>query len=47
VASDGAQALRLIAEADKKALPYDLTLMDWKMPAWMGWRPCANCRAST
>jgi len=36
VASDGAQALRLIAEADKKALPYDLTLMDWKMPGMDG-----------
>jgi signal transduction histidine kinase/DNA-binding response OmpR family regulator/HPt (histidine-containing phosphotransfer) domain-containing protein len=36
VAWDGQQALRMIAESDKKALPYDLVLMDWKMPAMDG-----------
>ena len=36
VAQDGNQALRLIAEADTKALPYDLALMDWKMPGMDG-----------
>ena len=36
VAWDGTQALRLVAEADKKALPYDLVLMDWKMPVMDG-----------
>jgi two-component system sensor histidine kinase/response regulator len=36
VAHDGAQALRLILDADKKALPYDLVLMDWKMPVMDG-----------
>ena len=36
VAKDGAQALRLIAIADKKELPYDLVLMDWKMPVMDG-----------
>ena len=36
VAWDGAQALRMIAESDQKALPYDLVLMDWKMPVMDG-----------
>jgi signal transduction histidine kinase/DNA-binding response OmpR family regulator/HPt (histidine-containing phosphotransfer) domain-containing protein len=29
---DGQQALQMIAAAEKKTLPYDLVLMDWKMP---------------
>lgn len=33
---DGQQALQMIAEAEKKALPYDLVLMDWKMPVMDG-----------
>ena len=36
VAWDGKQALELVAQADKKALPYDLVLMDWKMPVMDG-----------
>ncbi|HOE40161.1 MAG TPA: response regulator [Rhodoferax sp.] len=36
VAQDGAQALHLIAAADKKAQPYELVLMDWKMPVMDG-----------
>ncbi|MDR1995467.1 response regulator [Azonexus sp.] len=36
VASDGEQALRMIREAEKKTLPYDLVLMDWKMPVMDG-----------
>jgi CheY-like chemotaxis protein len=36
VAWDGAQALALLAQADKKALPYELVLMDWKMPVMDG-----------
>jgi PAS domain S-box-containing protein len=36
VAWDGAQALSMIAQSDKKALPYDLVLMDWKMPVMDG-----------
>jgi PAS domain S-box-containing protein len=36
VAWDGNQALSMIAEADKKTLPYDLVLMDWKMPVMDG-----------
>ncbi|MFA7292203.1 MAG: PAS domain S-box protein, partial [Rhodocyclaceae bacterium] len=36
VAEDGKQALNLLAEAEKKELPYDLVLMDWKMPVMDG-----------
>ena len=36
VAWDGRQALQLVAEADQKSLPYDLVLMDWKMPVMDG-----------
>ncbi len=36
IAEDGAKALRLIATADQKARPYDLVLMDWKMPVMDG-----------
>ncbi len=36
VAWDGAQALKLLAQAEKKSLPYDLVLMDWKMPVMDG-----------
>jgi two-component system sensor histidine kinase/response regulator len=36
VAWDGKQALQMIAEAEKKELPYDLVLMDWKMPGMDG-----------
>ena len=36
VAWDGQQALQMIAASDKKALPYDLVLMDWKMPVMDG-----------
>ncbi len=33
---DGAEGLRMVAEADRKNLPYDLVLMDWKMPVMDG-----------
>jgi two-component system sensor histidine kinase/response regulator len=36
VAQDGFDALRMVAAADKKVLPYDLVLMDWKMPVMDG-----------
>jgi signal transduction histidine kinase/DNA-binding response OmpR family regulator len=36
VAWDGSQALRMIAAAARKTLPYDLVLMDWKMPVMDG-----------
>jgi PAS domain S-box-containing protein len=35
-APDGQQALHLIVESEKKELPYDLVLMDWKMPVMDG-----------
>lgn len=34
--SDGPAALALIANADRKGLPYELVLMDWKMPGMDG-----------
>ena len=36
VARDGAEGLRLIEQSDKKQQPYDLVLMDWKMPVMDG-----------
>ncbi|GAB1596080.1 PAS domain S-box protein [Lysobacter claricitrinus] len=32
LAWDGGEALRLVADADRRTLPYDLVLMDWRMP---------------
>ena len=36
VARDGRQALDMVAGAEKQGLPYDLLLMDWKMPVMDG-----------
>jgi PAS domain S-box-containing protein len=36
VADSGRVALRLLVEAEDKALPYDLVLMDWRMPGMDG-----------
>jgi len=36
VAWDGQQALGMVAQADQQDLPYDLVLMDWKMPVMDG-----------
>jgi len=36
VAWDGQQALNLLSEAEKRGLPYNLVLMDWKMPVMDG-----------
>jgi len=35
-AANGAYALSMVRDADAKALPYDLVLMDWKMPEMDG-----------
>jgi two-component system, sensor histidine kinase and response regulator len=36
VAWDGQQALQMVLAANRKELPYDLVLMDWKMPVMDG-----------
>jgi PAS domain S-box-containing protein len=36
VAWDGKQALEMVVAAERKGLPYDLLLMDWKMPTMDG-----------
>ncbi|NRR29366.1 response regulator [Oxalobacteraceae bacterium] len=36
VADNGQSALRIMVEAERKALPYDLVLMDWRMPVMDG-----------
>eukprot|EP01034_Spumella_vulgaris_P036253 gene36254-44722_t len=36
VADNGESALRMLVEAEGKALPYDLVLMDWRMPVMDG-----------
>ncbi|WP_394558315.1 response regulator [Aquipseudomonas alcaligenes] len=36
VAESGGMALRMLADAEARALPYDLVLMDWRMPGMDG-----------
>ena len=36
VASDSQQAIKLLEDADKKTVPYDIVFMDWKMPVMNG-----------
>lgn len=36
VAWSGAQALEMVADSEQRAQPYDLVLMDWKMPGMDG-----------
>jgi CheY-like chemotaxis protein len=46
-ARDGTEALRMVAEADGKGLPYDLALMDWKMPVLDGVETVRQMRTGT
>ncbi|HKO94584.1 MAG TPA: ATP-binding protein, partial [Polyangiaceae bacterium] len=36
VAASGQEALSLVAQSERSALPYDLVMMDWKMPVMDG-----------
>jgi CheY-like chemotaxis protein len=47
VARDGAEGLRLIEQADKRQQPYDLVLMDWKMPVTDGVEVVRQMRIET
>jgi PAS domain S-box-containing protein len=46
VADSGPAALRLLVEAEQKALPYDLVLMDWRMPSMDGVETVRQMRSS-
>jgi PAS domain S-box-containing protein len=46
VAIDGAQALVILLQADTKHQPYDLVLMDWKMPVMDGIETTRRLQAS-
>ena len=47
MAQDGKQALDMVAAAEKKGLPYDLLLLDWKMPVMDGVETAYRLQAST
>jgi len=36
VAADGREAIDMVADSERRALPYELVLMDWKMPGLNG-----------
>ncbi|SDG70546.1 MULTISPECIES: response regulator [unclassified Duganella] len=46
VAWDGQQALDMVAKYEKQALPYDVILMDWKMPGLDGIETVRRLRQS-
>ncbi len=47
VASSGAQGVEMVLQAEKKSLPYNLMLMDWKMPGMDGIATVQRLRATS
>ncbi|PZW47606.1 response regulator [Pseudomonas sp. URMO17WK12:I2] len=45
VAENGSMALRLLADAEARELPYDLVLMDWRMPGMDGMETVSRMRS--
>ncbi|MGV8919427.1 MAG: response regulator [Pseudomonas sp.] len=46
VADSGRMALAMLVEAERKSLPYDLVLMDWRMPGMDGVETVRQMRAA-
>src|SRR5450830_25201 len=47
VASSGAQGVEMVMQAERKSLPYNLMLMDWKMPGMDGVATVRRLRATS
>ncbi|KQQ67812.1 diguanylate cyclase [Pseudomonas sp. Leaf127] len=45
VAENGGRALRLLGDAEARELPYDLVLMDWRMPGMDGMETVSRMRS--